>query len=389
MSTVGALAGVVAVVAALAAGPSDGTGCAGQQAPSYPAAREETGVPLPSPVPWPAEPVGGTAMGACGDVGPAAPATVTVASYVLADLDTGAVLAARAPHERQRPASTLKILTSLVALRMLGPDQVVDGTAEDLRIDGSKVGIGPGGRYTVRELLQGLLLNSGNDAAEALARALGGGAATVTAMGGAARELGALDTRPVTPSGLDGPGMATSAYDLALVFRAAMREPLFAATIATRQVPFPGYGDHPGFVVSNTDRFLPNYPGAIAGKAGFTDAARHTLVVAAQRDGHRLLAVLVRGEQRPVPMWEQAAVLLDQGFALRAGTPPVGMLVDGPPRAATVTAPAARAAAPAAAPPPGAGDGVGRPVGLGVAAGVLVVGLGVVVVASRRRARRT
>ncbi|OJY42219.1 serine hydrolase [Pseudonocardia sp. 73-21] len=383
MSAVGAWASVVALVAALTAPVAGATGCAGQQVPSPPAAREETGV-APAPLPWPVAPVGGTAMGACGDVGPAAPPTVTVASYVVADLDTGAVLAARAPHERQRPASTLKILTSLVVLRKLDPDRVVDGTATDLRIDGSKVGVGPGGHYTVRQLLQGLLLNSGNDAAEALARAMGGDAATVTAMADAAKGLGALDTRPATPSGLDGPGMATSAYDLALVFRAAMREPLFASTIATRQVPFPGYGDHPGFVVSNTDQFLPNYPGAIAGKSGFTDGARHTLVVAAQRGGHRLLAVLVRGEQRPVPMWKQAAALLDQAFALPAGTAPVGTLVDGPPPATTV--PAAAPAA-AATPPSTAGgtDWLG-PVG-GGAAGVVVVGLGALVVVARRRPR--
>lgn len=385
MSSVGALASVVALVAALIAPAAGGPGCAGQQVPPPPAAREETGVPAPSPVPWPAEPVGGAALGACGDVGAPAPPTVTAASYVVADLDTGAVLAARAPHERQRPASTLKLLTSLVALRKLDPDQVVDGTAGDLRIDGSKVGIGPGGRYTVRELLQGLLLNSGNDAAEALARAMGGDAATVLAMGDAAHELGALDTRPATPSGLDGPGMATSAYDLALVFRAVMKQPLFAATTATRQVPFPGYGDHTGFVVSNTNQFLPRYPGAIAGKAGFTDAARHTLVVAAQRNGRRLLVVLVRGEQRPVPMWQQAAALMDEGFALPAGTAPIGTLVDGPPPAA----------APVMAAPTGAvatratTDGAAVPAAvLGLAAVVVVgaaVGIGVVAVRRRRR----
>ncbi len=379
MSAVGALASVVALVAALTAPVDGGVGCPGQQVPSPPAAREEAGT-APAPLPWPAEPVGGAALGACGDIGPAAPASVTVASYVLADLDTGAVLAARAPHERQRPASTLKILTSLVALRTLEPGQVVDGTAEDLRIDGSKVGIGPGGHYTVGQLLQGLLLNSGNDAAEALARAMSGDAATVTAMSDAARGLGALDTRPATPSGLDGPGMATSAYDLALVFRAAMREPLFAATIATRQTPFPGYGDHPGFVVSNTDQFLPNYPGAIAGKSGFTDGARHTLVVAAQRGGHRLLAVLVRGEQRPVPMWRQAAALLDEGFARPAGTPAVGILVDGPP-------PATPAPAPVAAAPASVRGDPGWLVPVGGAAGVLVIGLAALLIVARRRGR--
>jgi D-alanyl-D-alanine carboxypeptidase (penicillin-binding protein 5/6) len=377
VSGVGAWAAVLALVAALTAPAAGALGCAGQQVPSPPAAREEIGVPAPSPLPWPAEPVGGAALGACGDVGAAAPATVTAASYVLADLDTGAVLAARAPHERQRPASTLKLLTSLVALRTLDPDQVVDGTAEDLRVDGSKVGIGPGGRYTVRELMQGLLLNSGNDAAAALARAMGGDAATVLAMSDAARALGALDTRPATPSGLDGPGMATSAYDLALVFRAVMRQPLFAATTATRQVPFPGYGDHPGFVVSNTNQFLPRYAGAIAGKAGFTDAARHTLVVAAQRGGRRLLVVLVRGEQQPVPLWRQAAALMDEGFVLPAGTPPVGVLVDGPPvPAATAPAGGPRAGARTTSAPSQLSDGPGIAAAGGTVAVIVLAGWG-------------
>ena len=89
------------------------------------------------------------------------------------------MLAARAPHARERPASTLKILTSLVVADRLSPDTVVEGTAPDLRVDGSKAGIGPGGHYTVRQLMAALLLSSGNDAAEALARALGGDAATV------------------------------------------------------------------------------------------------------------------------------------------------------------------------------------------------------------------
>ncbi len=373
-----ALGGALALIVALAAPPATGTGCPGQQVPPPPAAVEETSVP--PPLPWPVEPVGGVALGACGDVGPAAPPTVTVASYVLADLDTGAVLAARAPHERQRPASTLKVLTSLVVLDRLDPDTAVDGTAEDLRVDGSKVGIGPGGRYSVRQLLQGLLLNSGNDAAEALARALGGDSAATAAMADTARGLGALDTRPATPSGLDGPGMATSAYDLALLFRVAMRNPLFAATVATRTVPFPGWGDHPGFVLSNSDQFLPRYPGAIAGKSGFTDAARHTLIAAADRGGHRLVAVLVRGEQRPVPMWQQAAALLDMGFA-HPSAAAVGALVDAPPPDRPVPPVAAPTGAPPSSIAPAADPSA--PVLVGTA---VVVG-GIAVLWWRRRSR--
>ena len=186
------------------------------------------------PNPWAARRSAAAATSGC-----SVPATVTAASYVLADLDTGAVLAARAPHARERPASTLKILTSLVVADRLSPDTVVEGTASDLRVDGSKAGIGPGGHYTVRQLMAALLLSSGNDAAEALARALGGDAATVAAMTATAEQYGALDTRPATPSGLDGPGMASSAYDLAVLFRIALTKPLFASTIATRMVAVP------------------------------------------------------------------------------------------------------------------------------------------------------
>jgi D-alanyl-D-alanine carboxypeptidase (penicillin-binding protein 5/6) len=306
-------------------------GCAGQQVPPGPAADEEEDQPAPDPLPWPAEPVGGSRMGTCDEVGPAGGAEPNSAAWVLADLDTGAVLAARAPHARHRPASALKVLTALAAVRSLDPDAVVAGTAEDQAIDGSKAGIGPGGQYTVRQLLAGLLLNSGNDAAQALSRAMGGETAMLAAMTDLAHDLGALDTRPATPSGLDGPGMASSAYDLALLFRVAMREPLFAETIGLRSIPFPGYGERPGFVLYNSSRLLSRYDDAIGGKTGFTEAARHTLVGAAERDGRRLVVALVRGEQSPVPMWKQGADLLDWGFDLPATTPAVGQLVDAAP----------------------------------------------------------
>ena len=289
---------------------------------------------------------------------------VGAASWVLADLDTGAVLAARAPHARHRPASALKVLSALVVRRDLSPDAVVDGAPEDVVIDGSKAGIGPGGHYTVRELLGGLLLNSGNDAAQALARALGGDAAAVRQMAELAHQLGALDTRPATPSGLDGPGMASSAYDLALLFRVAMRDELFATTIGAASVPFPGYGELPGFQLSNSNRLLRNYPGAVGGKAGFTDAARHTLVGAAERNGRRLVVALMRGEQEPVPMWRQAATLLDWGFAQPAEATAVGVLVDAAPAPPTdvglVRPPDPRASADGEVLPSGAPAGADR-----------------------------
>lgn len=369
MRWAGALGGTVALVTALAAPPAALAGCDGQQVPPPPPAVTETSAPAPDPLPWPPQPVGGPDLGACGDLGPEGAAAVGAAAWVLADLDSGAVLAGRAPHARHRPASALKVLTALVVLRRLNPDATVEATADDLRIEGSRAGIGPGGRYPVRQLLAGLLLNSGNDTAQALARALGGNAATVAAMTTLARDLGALDTRPATPSGLDGPGLASSAYDLALLFRVAMREPLFAATIATHSVAFPGYGGLPGFELSNSNQLLARYPGAMGGKAGFTDAARHTLVGAAERGGRRLVVALVRGEQTPVPMWQQAGALLDWGFAQPTGARPVGVLVEAAPgQSAAATN---RDPRPAPAPQPAdAGGGPSGPLG---AAGLVAV----------------
>ncbi|MGH3721198.1 MAG: D-alanyl-D-alanine carboxypeptidase family protein [Pseudonocardiaceae bacterium] len=308
-------------------------GCSRQVAPPPPVDSSEApapGTPAPPPLSVPDPPVGGPRMSECGLVLPAGaptpPAGIDSMSWLIADADSGEVLAAKDPHARNRPASTLKLLTALLAADQLPPDRVVVATQADADQDGSRVGIGPGGRYTVRQLLTGLFLSSGNDAAHALAGALGGVAQTVEQMNALAAKLGALDTRAATPSGLDGPGMSASAYDLALAFRQVLSRPLLVELMGTQQAAFPGYGDRPGFVVSNDNRLLRTYPGALGGKTGFTDDARHTRLDAAQRGGRRLMVVLMRGEQRPVSMSEQAARLLDYGFALPPGSP-VGRLV--------------------------------------------------------------
>jgi serine-type D-Ala-D-Ala carboxypeptidase (penicillin-binding protein 5/6) len=307
--------------------------CPLQVAPPSPVDSSEVPAPgtaAPAPLSVPIRPVGGVRMGECGLVlpndAPDPPAGISAMSWLVADADSGEVLAARDPHARHRPASTIKVLTALLAVDHLPTNRVVVATQADADQEGSRVGLGPGGRYTVRQLLTGLLLVSGNDAAHALANQLGGVTATVEQMNELAARLGARDTRVATPSGLDGPGMSSSAYDLALAFREVLRRPLLVELLGTQQVNFPGFDGRPGFIVSNDNKLLRNYPGALGGKTGFTDDARHTLLDAAQRGGRRLIVVLMRGEQRPVPMSEQAARLLNYGFALNPSTP-VGRLV--------------------------------------------------------------
>ncbi|GAA4478450.1 D-alanyl-D-alanine carboxypeptidase family protein [Rhodococcus olei] len=365
------------------------------------------GQQAPAPVPVPADPVGGGDLGRCGVITapgtPPLPADIAATSWVLSDLDTGAVLAAKDPHGRYRPASTIKMLLAIVALNELDLDTTVVATADDANAEGSAVGLGKGGRYTNRQLLQGLVMASGNDAAHALAAQLGGDEAAVRKMNQLAHRLGALDTRTATPSGLDGPGMSSSAYDLALIYREAMRNKTFAELIHTETVQFPGFPrnpddpedkDHPDFTLSNDNRLLYNYDGALGGKTGYTDDARQTFVGGAERGGRRLAVTLMAGDVLPIRPWEQAARLLDHGFALPAGTS-VGELVDPGTQgdaatAITLARPPAGSPTPdavtAAVPPAGSSD-VSRAVIAAVGAALTALLVAAAAVVQRRQRR--
>ncbi|MCV7332701.1 D-alanyl-D-alanine carboxypeptidase family protein [Mycobacterium cookii] len=239
-------------------------------------------------------------------------------TWLVADLDSGRVLAARDENLRHPPASTIKVLLALVALDELSLDSTVVADAADSQVECNCVGVKPGRSYTTRQLLDGLLLVSGNDAANTLAHMLGGPDATVAKMDAKAASLGAVNTHASTPSGLDGPGGSgwSTAHDLAVIFRAAMAKPVFAQITAEPSAMFPGdNGDHP---IVNHDELLTRYPGAIGGKTGFTDAARKTFVGAAARGGRRLVVAMMYGLVREggPTYWDQAGNLLDWGFAL-------------------------------------------------------------------------
>ncbi|MEH1102187.1 D-alanyl-D-alanine carboxypeptidase family protein [Micromonospora sp. CPCC 205561] len=295
--------------------------------------------PRPSPPPAvPAErAVGGPALATAGLVVPAGvarPPAVTASSWLVADLDTGEVLGGCGPHEYGTPASVQKLLLAATMLPRLDPRQVVTVTAGDMDIEpgSSAVGLVRGGRYRIETVWLGLLLQSGNEAANVLAR-LGGGAdgaaGGVRAMNEEARRLGALQTHAVTPSGLDGPGQFTSAYDLALIARVCFADPTFRryALTGTHRIPAQPAQRTRGFEIQNENQLVHRYPGALGGKTGFTDLARHTYVGAAERGGRRLVVTLLGAEPRPARGWEQGAALLDWGFALPRGAA-VGRLVE-------------------------------------------------------------
>ena len=239
-------------------------------------------------------------------------------TWIVADLDSGEVLAGRDQNIAHPPASTIKVLLALVALDELNLDSTVVADTADTQVECNCVGVKPGRTYTARQLLDGLLLVSGNDAANTLAHLLGGPDVTVGKMNAKAASLGATNTHAATPSGLDGPGGsgASTAHDLAVIFRAAMANPMFAHITAEPSAMFPGdAGEHP---ITNQDELLQRYPGAIGGKTGFTDAARKTFVGAAARGGRRLVIAMMYGLVKAggPTYWDQAGSLFDWGFAL-------------------------------------------------------------------------
>jgi len=254
---------------------------------------------------------------------PAGPAE----AWIVADMDTGQVLAGRNDNTRYAPASTIKTLLAQVVLDEVPLESTVVADVADTRVECNCAGVAPGQVYTARQLLEALLLVSGNDAANTLARTLGGMDTAVAKMNAKAALLGAHGTNVVTPSGLDGPGMPfwSTPHDLAVIFRAAMANPVFAQITAMPSTVFPTKtGDT---VLVNQNELLHRYPGAIGGKTGFTDIARKTFVGAAHRDGRRLVVVLMHGlvKEGGPTYWDQAAGLLDWGFGLDRGAS-VGVL---------------------------------------------------------------
>jgi D-alanyl-D-alanine carboxypeptidase (penicillin-binding protein 5/6) len=299
------------------------------------------GIP-PRPVPPPDDPansaVGGDALATHGLVVPRGakpPPAVTATTWLVADLDTGAVLGACGPHVYQTPASVQKTLLAATVIDKLDPKQTIKVVRSDLDIEpnSSAVGLVVGGTYPISTLWLGLMLNSGNDAANALARIAGGGGAdgvarTVAAMNAEAKRLGADQTHAVTPSGLDGKGQFTSAYDLALIARKDFANADFRKYVLTKtaQMPAQPQVKQKGFQIQNENKLIFGYPGAMGGKTGFTTLARHSYVGAAQQKGRRLVVTLLGAEARPLRGYQQGEALLDWGFGLPADAS-VGKLV--------------------------------------------------------------
>ncbi|MET8985153.1 D-alanyl-D-alanine carboxypeptidase [Nonomuraea wenchangensis] len=275
----------------------------------------------------PAPPVGGPALGSRGLVAPEGvkkPPKTKATSYVIADVDTGQVLAAKDAHGRYLPASTLKTLTALTLIPKLNKNLRIRPSQNACNQEGSAVGLTPKATYRVDDLFKGLMLTSGNDAAMALAEVNGGLAKTMREMNEEAKRLQANDTVAKTPSGLDKPGQSSSAYDLALIARAGLANRDFVRYISTKTADFPAPKGKT-YQISNHNKLLWRYQGMIGVKNGWTSKALGSFVGAATRGGHTIVVSVMRHEGY---FWEEVGELLDWGFSVRGKVTPVGQLVD-------------------------------------------------------------
>ena len=243
-----------------------------------------------------------------------APPTIKARSAIVLDLDSGDVLYQLDAHGRRAPASLLKVATALVALEHLGLDQLVTVpmSIDQLPWDSTRMGLRPGERLTVRELLYGLFLNSGNDAAITLAEAAMPRATFIALMNAKAAQLGLVDTHFVNPIGLDDPGQYTSAADLARAsIELTTRFPVVAAIASTPSLTLPATATHHAYVLYNLNQLIRTYPGATGLKTGWTGSAGGCLIATASRGGHHLLVVVMGSPS----IFNEAASLLDYGFA--------------------------------------------------------------------------
>ncbi|WP_345780614.1 D-alanyl-D-alanine carboxypeptidase [Streptomyces albipurpureus] len=295
--------------------------------------------------------VGGAQLGkpgtqvSLGAGAPVLPKDLSGRSWLVADAESGAVLAAHNAHWRLPPASTLKMLfadTLLPKLPKEATHLVTEAELSEVGTNSSLVGVKEDLTYTVNDLWLGVFLRSGNDAVHVLSAMNGGIPKTVQDMQAHAEELQALDTRVMSPDGYDAAGQVSSAYDLTLIARNGMQKKDFRDYAATVRAKFPGEMDgakRDTFEIQNTNRLLTGdygvapYQGIAGVKNGNTTHAGSTFTGVAERNGKVLLVTVMNpdsGESQAV--YKETARLLDWGFAATGKVTPVGELV--PPRSA-------------------------------------------------------
>lgn len=237
--------------------------------------------------------------------------TVSARAAILLSPQTGRVLFEKNADQRLPMASTTKIMTALVVLEKLPPERMVTVKKEACGVEGSSLYLQPGEQLTVRQLLEGLMLRSANDAAEMLALETAGSIEAFAAlMNEKAAALGAVNTHFENPHGLDGKEHYTTARDLAQIAAAAMKAELFREIVGQRSVKMPA-PDGGVRVVANHNKLLYLYEGACGIKTGFTKKCGRCLVGAAEREGVELISVTLSASDD----WNDHKKLFDYGFS--------------------------------------------------------------------------
>ena len=233
------------------------------------------------------------------------------------------MLYAKNHHMPLPVASTIKIVTAIIALEHAPLNTIIEVDATAAAVAPNVMGLKVGERLTLEALLYGLMLDSGNDAAEAIARGVFGDRARfIRLMNDVVTKLGLQNTHFANPSGLDDPAQHSSAYDLAVLTTYALQNPVFREIVGTRRKVIPASREpgreHGWFGPTNLNRLIGTYPGAFGVKPGWTGDAGFTLVAAAERGGRSLLAVVLGSRNH----FTDAERLLNYGFAtLHTSTP--------------------------------------------------------------------
>ena len=230
---------------------------------------------------------------------------------ILIESSTGRVLYSNNAEMALPMASTTKVMTALLALELGNLNDTVTASHNAFGVPGTSIYLAEGESLTLLQMLTGLMLASGNDAAVAIAEHIGGSVENFCAMMTArAQELGCKNTVFLTPHGLPKAGHQTTAHDLALIAREAMKNETFRSIVATQKANIPWAGHDYERVLTNKNRLLSSYQGATGIKTGYTAAAGRCLVFSAQRDQMELIGVVLN-----CPDWfDEAEKLLDKGF---------------------------------------------------------------------------
>ncbi|MBQ9914866.1 MAG: D-alanyl-D-alanine carboxypeptidase [Clostridia bacterium] len=238
--------------------------------------------------------------------------SVSAGYACLMDAQTGRVIYEKNAHARHSMASTTKIMTALLALENTKMDDIVTVSPGAAGTEGSSIYLAAGEKLSMEELLYGLMLQSGNDAAIAIAEHVGGSVEKFAEMMTArAEKIGAKNTAFQNPNGLDAPGHYTTAYDLALITREALSNPEFAEIVATKKKSYPAKDGKKARYFTNHNRLLSSYAGCIGVKTGYTKKTGRCLVSAATKDNATLICVTLNAPND----WQDHSNLLDYGFS--------------------------------------------------------------------------